>query len=538
MCSKWIKFVALTLAVATAATACSDEVSEAWDEPLQISEPVQANGDLLFVNRSFEQVMRLRPTRDGSEINLAVERAPTGTNPGTHALSADGSQFYVVNESTLDGEASLSVYDLADGGLSLTEVGLDSAYDRLSVDPEGDFLLLSFTGDSGDYIARNLNELGIVDLRDGLGDEATADFETLSSRARGIVFAPSFELGGEAQRLAVALSPSEINIVDLLADDASDRLRVVPLTVSQADRVRTPTQAIFDVAPRESMPETASIYLLTDTGQDITHVAIQPALDPDADRKFDISINQLAAGDSPVRMKLLDLGEQGARLIAIDGQRARFTMIDIQSGESSTFDLPMTAPAEDLLVYRTTKDGEPETRVLAWSSRSPLVSVIRPESIAISDDAPTLGRSVEAVRLQAAPSRVRLDEIGGGERAIVHHSGLGSGFTVLNLHTNRAIPIQGAALGDIYFGASHAYGVFRGEAHFGAFDLQTGHPSVFSLPKEGQRIHLIDDQELIMVQHGDAHGSFTLLNAVEPRPKNARHFDYVFFDELFAQELP
>lgn len=534
-----IRKIAPLLLSAALFTACGDDDhSEEWDNSLRVGQPLRANGDMLFVNENFEQVMRLRPQRSGEEISLAVDRAPTGADPGARALSADESSLYVVNQQLDEQDASLGVYDLTGDALTAQTVGLDSAYDRLSVDPEGEFLLLSFTGGSGDFVARNLNELGIVDLRDGIGDDEEATFQTLSKRPRDIVFAPKFTLGGSEQRLAAALSPSEITVIDLLADDEANRLREVPLTISEADQVRTPTQAVFDVTPEESMPNVVSLYLLTDTGQDITHVSIQPSIHEDADRKFDISVNQLAAGQNPRRMKLLELEEQGSRLIAIDGNQPRFTMIDVQSGESSTFDLPMTSPADDLLVYQTTAEGEPETRVLAWSTRSPLVSVIRPESIAISDDTPTLGRSVEAIRLKAAPSRVQLDDVGGGERAIVHHAGLGSGFTVLNLRTNRAIPIQGESLGDIYFGESYAYGVFRGEAYVGLFDLETGHPMAFELPKEGESIYLDRDDELLVVQHNDRTGSFTLLNATNPVPENARVFNDVFLQNLFGQELP
>ena len=83
-----------------------------------------------------------------------------------------------------------------------------------------------------------------------------------------------------------------------------------------------------------------------------------------------------------------------------------------------------------------------------------------------------------------------------------------------------------------------AFGTFRGEAYFGIFDLQTGHPTAFELPKEGERIYLDNDDELLVVQHGDRTGSFTLLNAVDPTPKNARVFNDIFLADLFEQELP
>jgi hypothetical protein len=524
--------------------------SSAWHESWEVKEALVVGGDMIFVHETFEQVLRLRPTRDGDAIGLEIDRASTGADPGVRALSADRTQLYVVNEQHGEQDATLSVFDLSSESLEAETVALDSAYDRLSIDPAGDFLLLSFTGSSGDFVARNLNELGIVDLRDGIGEDESATFETLSSRARGIEFAPPFELGGQPQRLAAALSPSEVTIIDLLAEDGPNRLREVPLTISQADQVRTPVQAIFDVTSNidgtedteNGLPESVSLYLLTDTGEDITRVTIQPSIRPQSARKFDLSVNQLAAGSDPVQMELLDLGEQGTRLVAIDGSTPRFTVIDVQTGESATFELPMTAPATDLLVYEFIDEsgGEPvsETRVLAWSRRSNLAAVIRPESIAISDDAPTLGRSVEAIRLQAAPISVELDEDSAGRRAIVRYEGLGAGFTVLNLAANRVVPIQGASLGDIYFGDNYAYGVFRGQPYFGVFDLATGHPTAYELPREGERIYVDEADELIVVQHGDPTGSFTVLNALTPTREHAVVFNDVFLQDLFTQELP
>jgi|GEM_PF-2780660 len=523
------------------------EPSANWDSAWRVSEPIVVNGDMLFVNQTMEQVVRLRPTRSGEEIHLKVERARTGADPGARALSADESQLFVINEQHGDQGATLSVFDVNADKLEAKSVGLDSAYDRMSVDPAGEFLLLSFTGASGDFIARNLNELGIVDLRDGISGEEKASFETLSKRAHGIEFAPPFDFGGQAQRLAVALSPSAVTLVDLLATDSANRLREVPLTISQADQLKTPVQAIFDVtsenfAEDSGLGQSVSLYLLTDRGDDITRVTIQPSIRPEAARKFDISVNQLAGGFNPVRMALLDLGEMGTRLIAVDGTQPRFTMIDVQTGESSTFALPMTRPATELIVYQVLDEtgAQPvaQTRVLAWSHGTELAAVIRPESIAIGDETPTLGRSVEALRLQAPPRSIEIDEASGGTRAIVRYDGLGAGFTVLDLDANRAVPIQGASLGAIYFGQNYAYGIFRGRAYMGIFDLSTGHPSTYELPYEGKHIYLDAADDLIVVQHADRSGTFTLLNAQTPTPKHAKVYNNVFLQDLFEQELP
>lgn len=523
------------------------EPSANWDSAWRVSEPIVVNGDMLFVNQTLEQVIRLRPSRSGEAIDLKVERAKTGADPGVHALSADASHLFVINEQHGEQGATLSAFDLNADTLEAKTVALDSAYDRVSVDPAGEFLLLSFTGASGDFIARNLNELGIVDLRGGISGAEKASFETLSKRAHGIEFAPPFRFGDQAQRLAVALSPSAVTLVDLLAADPVDRLREVPLTISQADQLKTPVQAIFDVtsenaAEDSGLGQSVSLYLLTDRGDDITRVTIQPSARPESARKFDISVNQLAGGSNPARMALLDLAEVGTRVITVDKMQPRFTMIDVHTGESSTFALPMTRPATELIVYQVLDEtgAQPvaQTRVLAWSRETELAAVIRPESIAIGDETPTLGRSVEALRLQAPPRSVEIDESSGGARAIVRYDGLGAGFTVLDLDANRAVPIQGASLGAIYFGQSLAYGTFRGRPYMGIFDLSTGHPSTYELPYEGKHIYVDDADELIVVQHLDASGTFTLLNAETPTPQHAKVFNDVFFQDLFQQELP
>jgi hypothetical protein len=524
----------LALFAAALLAACGPEASDKWDEPLSVSGPLESEAGLVYVNETLAQINLVQPRDDGETLRLDLRRAEIGESPGARALTADGQGLYLVDE---DSE-TLQVLELGGDEIERKDIGLDSAYNRLSVDPEGEFLLMSFSGAGGNFVARNVNELGIVDLRDGLTDGEEADFVTLSSRPEEIVFAPAFELGGQQQRLAASLSPSEVTVIDLLAESPENQLREVPLTISQADQVRRPTQAIFDVTPSEEAPNTVSLYLLTDTGSDVTQIAIQPSINDDAPRKFDLSVNQLAAGRDPGQMALLEL-PQGDRLLTIDQRRPEFSVVDIESGESSTFDLPMTRAATQLLTYRTAVDGEPETRVLAYSPESPLVAVIRPESIAVGSDTPTVGRSVVAVRLKAAPSRVEMDPTADTERAIAYHGGLSSGFTVLNLRTNRAVPIQGSTLGDVTFSGPFAYGVFRGTAHFGIFDLTTGHPTDFLLPMVGEQIFVLEDQELILVEHNRTEGAFTLFRGGgEPSMEEARVFENVFLRDLLQQELP
>ena len=515
---------------------CEPEFNETWRDPLDVAGPyISAGGEMVYVNRTLGEVLRVDPTRDGDAVDMTLTRARLGDEPGAAALSADRDELYVVDRA----EETFSVVDLTSEDLEIRTVELASRYDRITVDPEGEFVLLSFTGDTDDrVIARNLNEVGIIDLRD---EELEARFVTLSSRARQLVFAEPFELGGQRQRLVAALATSEVSLLDLGAEDPENQLREVPLTISEADATRTPTRALFDTTPPEDQPEQVSLYVLTDLGDDIIQINMQPSAREDSVFKFDVSVNQLAAGQSPGAMALVELPGQGTRLIAADSLRPRFTLVDVTSGEGATFDLPMTQPARQLDVYQAERpEGAElvtEVRVLASSQATPLVAVIRPETIAISGDEPTAGQSVEAIRLEATPQRVELDAQA-RERAVVFHAGLTGGFTVLDLRNNRDIPIQGYSLEDIRFDGLLAYGVFTGTANLGVFELESGRPSVFELPEQGQHISVDAQDGLLLVQHDAPTGAFTVLDAEEPVPGRARLWRDVFLTDIFDQELP
>ncbi len=532
---KWLGVLGAATAFVVLSAGCEETISNAWNEPFQISAPVAGADELAYLNRGFEQVHVVSATLDAGSAGLVQTRLETGSEPGKMARSADGKTLFVVNE----GDKTLRVYDRsAVDSTSYKDVVLGGPYDRISIDPEGDFVMLSYTGaNSQNVIAQNLNEIAIVDLRAGVPE--VAEFTTLFNRPQELVFAPGFELAGKTERLAASLSPSEITLIDLLADNELDRLRSVPLTISQADEVRNPKQVVFDTSANPSAPDTISVYVLTDRGQDITQILVQPSLRADSGRKFDVSINQLAAGPQPVKMAVLELPEVGTRLLVLNGgSRPAFTMIDVASGESATFDLPITAAATDLLVFKTLAAGaeRAETRVLAYSTSSPLAAVIRPESITVSGDAPTAGRTVEAIRLRQSPERIVMADESGGDRAIAFHKNNRDGFSVINLRTNRAIPIQGYSLSDLTFAGSLGYGVFSASPHLVVFDLETGHPTVFDLPAAGQRIFVQDDA--LLVQHSGRTGRFTVLDAAKPVVKTARVYENVFLEGLFEQELP
>ena len=509
-----------------------------WQDAYDVDGPYKAaNGAMVYVHRSFGQVIRVQPGEPGGEVSVLGDRLELGGKLTSSLIDEQGETLFV-----MDATERLHRIDLSDPvQMNVKSVELASAYDKLSLDPQGEFLLLSFSPgeSSGTVIARNLNEVGIIDLR---GDELEARFITLSTRGQQFVFAPKFELGGESRRLVAALSDSEVTILDLLAEDDANVLREVPLTLSEAEQIKRPVQAIFDVTPEPSLPDTVSLYVLTNRGSDITQVSIQPSARQDATYTFDLSVNQLAAGANPGQMALLELPARGARLMALDRSSAAFTMVDVESGEGATFTLPMARAATQMVVYTASRregsDETEEVRVLAYSPESPVVTVIRPETISISGDQPTLGQSVEAIRLEKNPLRVEYDADAAANRAVVFHSGFSSGFTILDLEANRDIPIEGFALNDVIFDGSYAYGVLN-TRNMVAFELDTGHPTVFDLPYEAEHVTLDASEGLLLLEVNGRDGGFVAFDAEEPTPENAIVREGVFLDEtlnLFDDE--
>jgi dipeptidyl aminopeptidase/acylaminoacyl peptidase len=528
--------LAALLTVSLGLIACSSSLPDHWDRSMETEGPRRSGDQLVYLNQTLEQIHRLEPTRSSGSLKLKTTRAPTGEDPTALEFSPDGERLFVLNA----GDRTLGVYDTTSSKLTRQTVQLESAYDRITVSPDGQFVLLTFSEDPGDScVVCNVNEVGVVDLRDGVPD--SAQFVSLGKRATDLVFAEPFEVEGETQRLVAALSPSLVTLLDLraVADGEDDARREIQLTVSEAEAVRNPTGATFDIHPDDDTPAAAHLYVRALESRDVTQISLTPS---QQSRTFDISINQLAAGRGPSAMTVLEMPDGGKRLMTLDRSRSAFALIDVQSGESDTFDLPTGSAPTDMLTYRIGggDSGEGgETRVLAYSTRSEIVAIVRPETIAVSEQNPTLGRSVEAVRLEGAPNSIRLQSREGRVRAIAALSGGDSAVLKLGADDNEATPIQSPPLADLFFGAEAAWGVFDDRENLARYDLETGHGTPYELPETGQRVFLDAEESLLTIQHETTAGTFTVLDlkTLEPdaEPKSARLFEGVFLEKLLQQ---
>jgi hypothetical protein len=516
----------LVLALLAAGIGCTEDESELWQQGFDIQGPYTGSTGFAYVDGKNEEVIMVSPSNaDG--LSIDVRRTPTGDSPGASYVSHDSNALYTLN----DESETLTITSFAEADSQ--EIELGAAFDRLVVDPEGEFLITYFSGVANNQIiARNLNAVAIIDLR---ATPNTVTPLTLSSRPEGILFAPKFTVEAGGQRLAAVLSRSEVTVLDLLADNPEDQLREVPLTISEADLERLPQQVLFDVTPSEQNPDVVSLYVRTTQSRDITQIEIAPGTG--SARKFAVSVNQLAAGNSPGTMALVELPGKGTRLLVSDSAQARFTVIDVATSASATFDLPMGAPASQIVPYVTTVESDegdvPEVRALAWNPSSSIVTIIRPEFIPLEGDQPALGRSVEPLRLSLAPSRIEFSE-GDSDRAIAFHSGVTSGFSILDLNKNNDIPIQGGSLNDLWFDGQNAFVIYTGLAALSVVGPE-GNPLNFEMPERAQKIFVSENG--ILVQHNRQEGIFSVLDTVEPTPENQRYYSHVFLQDILQWEL-
>lgn len=519
---RWIAIGAL-LCVA----GCEPEDFSAWDGPLEPVGPVILEDGLAYLDPDFEEVIFVRPDLDDGEPRLSVERAFTGAGPAVMAASADGQMLYVLNE---EGR-SLSIFSTDEGEIHQRQVNVASAYDVITPDERGEFVLLSNSGqEREERVVQNVNEVGIVDLR---GEEPQASFMSLPARARQLIFMPPFEIDGQEQRLVVALARSEVMLLDLQVESGPDQWRRVPLTLSQGDGALNPVQVEFDIRQGSEGSDVARIYVLIDGGNDVPEITIQAPIEQGAaqDRKLALSVNSLAAGQRPGAIVMLDL-PQGRRLLALERSQPNFTLVDIMSAESATFSLPMSVPATDLRVFDgfNSEEERTERKVLVYSPSSRVAAVIRPEAIALGSETPTLGQTVRALAMEALPRAVRMDESPGAERAIVLHGGSNEGFTILDLRNHSVISLKGEVLSDVVFDGERAYGVFGSSPHLVRIDLRTGHAPVFDLPARVEELYFSPEKELLMVSHPGKAGRFTVLPLSSPRAESARLFEHMFLD--------
>jgi len=354
-------------------------------------------------------------------------------------------------------------------------------------------------------------EIGTAEAAVGAAEAAAAAADVSRKQAQA-----------EAARIAIAARAA----TTLVSRDAS--------VVSSARRAG-PNEEITFLAPRALLPPPSAAAPPVEPAVD-SHPAVLVEPDvPTAEHGFVLPPLQTTLTEW--EMIFEDQRVTWLKYFMVTGQYAEAMELVVSDAEAAAVHEFRSRPALKRAVERnlglaipshTAPSGPAEGR-----PPSPRVSLVHTRAM------PGYAASVSASRAanEAVPSRIDMDQTQSVDRAVVFHPGLKGGFTVLNLRTNRDIPIQGHSLEAVTFSGAYAYGVFRGTNNMGVFELSTGHPSVFELPLQGKSISIDEREGLIIVQHTGNEGTFTVLDAESPTPQNAIVKRDVFLTGLFDQEI-
>ncbi|RAL22224.1 hypothetical protein DL240_10245 [Lujinxingia litoralis] len=514
------------MAAALTLTACGTGDPEAWMNEGSYLGPVQVGEELVWADRTRAELVVVSPDRDALRGELKVAYQPTRENVVLLEPVPGGATVAALHGGSAPG---VSLHDLDAG--TRRDVRARSAFGRMTIDPDGAYVLLSHDPAAVGGEARNLNEVGLVDLRDEAAGEA--EVLTLFSQPERLVFAPPFELDGQPYRLALGLSTSEINVIDLEAEHPDDRLRAIPLTVSQSDTPRSAVQVVIDTDDAPGTPESISIFVLTDVGSDITQIVVQPASSPEGGRRLALSVNQLYAGQQPVRFEVVDLPGVGRRIFAVDGARPQMTMVDVLSGESSTYELPMDVAPTGLQRFDVpgSQEDDAEPRLLVTSTRDRLVTLVRPELLTLASETPTVGRGLEAVRLQSPPLVSWFE--GAAGKVVVGHE---QGFSLIDLDTRRASYVSAAApLANVARYSGGLFAVYQWGDSVVQLDVASGQTATTRIDGGTRALAVMPDKGLLVVLHDSPHGLLTLLPLDELVASRARMFDFVLLDRVLER---
>ena len=540
-----LKYSPPTLALAALAVltlglaACEEEPHPGWSQPLTPEGPYEMEDAVVYLDRGFNDLLVLRSDIDDGDPDVAVERIDIGAESGEPSISADGERLYLVDRGELPGDESLNIYDVDDTSVEHSRLEISGHfYDQITVDPEGDFLLLSYTGQQ-EAVAQPLNELGIIDFRSGEPQFRTATLGGI--RVQDPEFLPSFELDDDQQeRLAMVTATNWLALVDLNAEEGQVPDRRIPLTTSESDEIE-PQQVVFQ-PPQHGDEDggrtsNASLFIIDDRGDDITQVIIEPSLS-DEGHRFDPWINQLAAGNRPQALEVIELEGAGQRLVVLDGQTGQFTLVDVASGESATFSLSMSQSPTGMIAYDRIDEEGTKPRILVYSTTSPVVEIIRPEVISIGGDSPSLGESIRQIRLEATPSEIMVDD--DTNRAIVMHSGGNDGFSLINLDQKRDFAWLGTNFSEVVFDdrTGTAFGLFRGSSHIAQLDPLAETTRTFSIPDTPERLYVAPGGETVLVQHPGESGRFTAIpQTAFDEPQGGLFDDALLFEQVFLHDL-
>ncbi len=515
--------LALTLTLA----ACGGR-GDYLDERVDLLPAPVAIGDaLLFVDRNSDRGYLLEPDSEGGATELELPHGPStlfvrnGTaealllSSGRRASSDEGAE-----------PASLSRID-AEG--QVTTYVVESPFDSLSQSDDGRYALLFKSGSAGQLLD-NPNEIAIVDLEADPDDGITLrTLRSFGDSPVSVIFSPQMQVVGEARRLAVVLSETNVTLLDL--DHLDRRETTVQLSTPGGAPV-LPTQVVFGA-------DEGVLYVRGNGSDDLFVFNLAERIggeDPAGEEEggdgprndFRPSINQLGVGAGPTDLELYDVGA-GNRLMVVASRNQLVSLVEAST--SRVTQIPLEAPGEQALMFEATspRDQEVALRALVYQTGSSIVSFLDLE------DAEARGtRNLETLALDQPITKLipMLEE----QLALVIHDI--DGISLIDLADRTISPIRtNVQLQDAIFDAERRrlWVAPQGQPFVGLLDLDTGDTDEVLLDAAiGTAVPMFDAGRLAIV-HSNPLGHVTWLELDDPSRDSARSVRGFLFDGLLER---
>jgi hypothetical protein len=385
-----------------------------------------------MVDRAAPQAMLLDTAGDPLPTEPSITRLPHGPSLAERRTGHDEALVLCLGRRANDehDEEAATLVALQANGDS-REYVLGNPFARLEQSPDGRyaFLFKSKTG-TAERLLDNPNEIAVVDLDADPDDDAAVTLRTLRSfgdSPDSVVFSPEMMIAGEARRLAVVLSNTNVTLVDL--DHLDRRETTVQLASDDDIDGVTPQQVLFN-------PGAPELYVRGQGSSDVFVFNLSPrAGDSEPDdgeprNDFRPFIDQLGVGGSPRDMALYDSGD-GARLLVLsDGPLA--SVVEASTSQVTSVALPSEASKLLLFEAASPRDDEPGPRALLYQPGQSAIMFLD-----LADLVERGSRNLETLALQRPVQSIvpMLEE----NRVLVLHDG--ATVSVVDLASRTAPPI-------------------------------------------------------------------------------------------------
>jgi hypothetical protein len=509
-----------------AAQACGGREAS-WDAPLVLDGQLRTVGlsqSVVVADTGLDRVLVLQA--DDAQ-SLRVGTAPVGKNlrtlvrvPGEDRVLAL-SRGVQPRQSASDEKASLSVLSPGSASPLVARYELESGFEQMRVDPQGEWVVL--TGDGSDQSGiNNPNELILIDVTDSRFDPIRKTLASFGSQPLRYTFTTELQFpDGSSGRLLLIETERDLKVLNL-ADPESNEI-TVQFQRTQSNQVAKPAGLSYsDGDP--GLNDDARIAVRFEGQSDVILIEMLA----DATRPFKLLPQLVDAGGVPSALEIVQT-DQGVRLAALLPTQSQVALIDPATTLAQMIDLP----ASYSKFTRVTADSTVATgdEALLWGENVNSVAFW-----SLGEIGQQAFRSVEILELQVGIASVL--QMSGDTRRRLLQTNSGGQFFVLDLDRRQAFPMD-TQFGSVQLRLSpdgaRAWAYAPGSYEFGLVDLQSMHVTSLRTdvpPDEIYEIKGRSNRRVAFALHLRGGLGVTLLEGEEPDSTLSRFYSNLFLEGL------